>query len=66
MTKSAPSRFAPLAERLAFGRSLKGVVRRVDQDAWSVPSRRRSVLDLVRESERGRIATDLRGAALVD
>ena len=55
MKNSAPSRFAPLAERLAYGRRLRDVVRRVDQNAWSPPNRRRSVIDMLKESEKGRV-----------
>ncbi len=58
MTRSrTPSRFAPHAERIAFGQKLRDVVRRVDQDVWKVPRGRRSVVEMLRESERGRVAT---------
>ncbi len=55
MATKAPSRFAPLAERLAYGRGLRDVVRRVDQNVWSAPKRRQPVLDTLRASEHGRV-----------
>jgi uncharacterized protein (DUF2252 family) len=54
---SAPSRFAPFAERIAYGQKLRDVVRRVDQNVWKVPRRRRGVIDALRASEEGRVAT---------
>jgi uncharacterized protein (DUF2252 family) len=55
-TKTAPSRFAPIAERLAYGRALRDVVRRVDQNAWAAPPRRRSPVERLRAAEAGRVA----------
>ena len=52
---SAPSRFAPFAERIAHGQKLRDIVRRVDQSAWTLPKRRRSVVDTLRASEEGRV-----------
>jgi len=54
---SVPSRFAPHAERLAYGRKLRDVVRRVDQNAWKLPRKRQSVLEMLRASEEGRVKT---------
>ena len=52
----APSKFAPFAKRLAYGRGLRSVVRRVDQNAWSPSKRPRSTLDLLRAADEGRVA----------
>ena len=52
---SVPLRFAPYAERIAHGQRLRDVLRRVDQNVWKLPRRRRSVLDMLRTSERGRV-----------
>ncbi len=51
----APSRFAPIAERLAHGRSLRAVVRRVDQDVWRVGAGRPAIVDVLRKTNTGRI-----------
>ncbi len=51
----APERFAPLAERLAFGRSLRGSVRRVDFGAWVPSPRRPDPVAIVRATEGGRV-----------
>jgi uncharacterized protein (DUF2252 family) len=52
-----PSRFDSFATRIAFGRSLRDVVRRVDQNALPPPRRRRDALALLVAAEKGRIPT---------
>ena len=53
--QSPPSRFSPFAERLQYGRELRDVVRRVAQNVWSPPKRRRRVVDMLRGAEEGRV-----------
>ncbi|MBV8755671.1 MAG: DUF2252 domain-containing protein [Deltaproteobacteria bacterium] len=49
----APPRWAPQAERIAYGKSLRDVVRRVDHDKWV--SGPRDPIARLQASERGRI-----------
>ena len=39
MTTTPPQRHAARAEREAYGRSLRDVVRRIDHDVWTTGSR---------------------------
>jgi uncharacterized protein (DUF2252 family) len=51
----APTKFDPIAQRLAYGRALRESVRRVDQDRFQPARRRPSVLEAVRQAEPGRV-----------
>jgi uncharacterized protein (DUF2252 family) len=51
-----PSRFEPFAQRVAYGLSLRDVLRRVDQNGWRTPRRGRDSLGLLRAAEKGRVA----------
>jgi len=50
-----PTRFASIHERLAYGRSLRDVVRRVDHNQWKPAPKRPSVLEALRDAEQGRV-----------
>jgi uncharacterized protein (DUF2252 family) len=55
--KSPPSHFAPFVQRLGYGKSLRDVLRRVDQNAWAAGTRRRDVVLRMRAAEKGRVPT---------
>jgi uncharacterized protein (DUF2252 family) len=55
MSRSCPTRFVPLAARTAYGKSLRDVVRRVDQVVCTIHTKGRSAVDLLRASDRGRV-----------
>ena len=56
-SKPAPSRFAPFAQRAAYGLRLRDILRRVDQDAFRLPKRRRDIVELLGQDAEGCVET---------
>src|SRR5262249_6485520 len=55
MTRLATRRFAPLADREAYGRSRRRSLTRVAQARWKAPANRPDPIDTLERSHRGRV-----------